>query len=93
MTSRPSPVGGAAACGGRSSPDGVLHAAPDLLACQADVRFDLVILDIMMPGMDGFACCRELPGLHEARFIIFLTAEGREVDKVVNFELGADDYG
>ena len=52
---------------------------------------DLVILDIMMPGMDGFACCRELRRTSSVP-IIFLTAKDEEVDKVVGFELGADDY-
>ena len=69
----------------------VFYAAPDLLACQADDPFDLVILDIMMPGMDGFACCRELRRTSSVP-IIFLTAKDEEVDKVVGFELGADDY-
>ena len=69
----------------------VFYAAPDLLACQADDPFDLVILDIMMPGMDGFACCRELRRMRSVP-IIFLTAKDEEVDKVVGFELGADDY-
>ena len=69
----------------------VFYAAPDLLACQADDPFDLVILDIMMPGMDGFACCRELRRTSSVP-IIFLTAKDEEADKVVGFELGADDY-
>ena len=51
----------------------------------------LVLLDIMMPGMDGFACCRELRRMSSVP-IIFLTAKDEEVDKVVGFELGADDY-
>ena len=51
----------------------------------------LVLLDIMMPGMDGFACCRELRRTSSVP-IIFLTAKDEEVDKVVGFELGADDY-
>ncbi len=56
--------------------------------------FDLIILDIMLPGMDGFQTCRhikqdkKLSGIP----IIMLTAKGEEVDKVVGFELGADDY-
>ncbi|MFR3090613.1 MAG: response regulator [Eggerthella lenta] len=45
----------------------------------------------MMPGMDGFVCCRELRRTSSVP-IIFLTAKDEEVDKVVGFELGADDY-
>ena len=57
-------------------------------------RFDVVLLDIMLPGMDGLETCRriratpELTGLP----IIMLTARGDDVDKVVGLELGADDY-
>ena len=69
----------------------VFYAAPDLLAQQGIDPFDLVILDIMMPGMDGFACCRELRRTSSVP-IIFLTAKDEEIDKVVGFELGADDY-
>ena len=57
-------------------------------------RFDVVLLDIMLPGVDGFEACRriratpELAGLP----ILMLTARGDDVDKVVGLELGADDY-
>lgn len=57
-------------------------------------RFDVVLLDIMLPGVDGFETCRriratpELAGLP----ILMLTARGDDIDKVVGLELGADDY-
>ncbi|MBG0775124.1 MAG: response regulator transcription factor [Desulfovibrionaceae bacterium] len=55
---------------------------------------DLVILDIMLPGMDGFEVCKELK--RDAATIgvpvIMLTARGEEVDRIVGLELGADDY-
>ncbi|MCM8792502.1 MAG: response regulator transcription factor [Candidatus Omnitrophica bacterium] len=55
---------------------------------------DLIILDIMLPGMDGFEVCRIIK--QDSRFknipIIMLTAKGEEIDKVVGLELGADDY-
>jgi len=55
-------------------------------------EFDLIVLDIMLPGLDGFAICREarMKGIRTP--IIMLTAKGQEVDKVVGLELGADDY-
>ncbi len=54
--------------------------------------FDLIVLDIMLPGMDGFTVCRDarMKGIRTP--IIMLTAKGQEVDKVVGLELGADDY-
>ena len=56
--------------------------------------FDLIILDIMLPGIDGFEVCRALK--QNARLknipIIMLTAKGEEVDRIVGLELGADDY-
>ncbi len=67
------------------------YTAADLLAATEQQAFDLVMLDIMMPGMDGFACCRELRRKSVVP-IIFLTAKDEEIDKVVGFELGADDY-
>jgi two-component system, OmpR family, alkaline phosphatase synthesis response regulator PhoP len=55
-------------------------------------RFDLVVLDVMLPGRDGFAVCREARAAGVRTPIIMLTAKGQEVDKVVGLELGADDY-
>ncbi len=56
--------------------------------------FDLIILDIMLPGMDGFETCRNIKQDKKISSIpiIIVTAKGEEVDKVVGFELGADDY-
>ncbi|HEX2259632.1 MAG TPA: response regulator transcription factor, partial [Actinomycetota bacterium] len=51
---------------------------------------DLVVLDLMLPGIDGLEVCRRISGLGPA--IIMLTARGDEEDRVVGFELGADDY-
>jgi DNA-binding response OmpR family regulator len=55
------------------------------------VRPDLVVLDIMMPEMDGLAVCRELRKSTNVPIII-LTARGDDVDRIVGLELGADDY-
>jgi len=55
---------------------------------------DLVMLDIMMPGMDGVETCRrirEIPELQTA-FVIFLTARSEEYSEVAAFDVGADDY-
>jgi len=54
--------------------------------------FDLILLDVMLPGKDGFEICRELrrSGLHTP--IVMLTAKTQEAEKVLGFELGADDY-
>ena len=53
---------------------------------------DLIILDIMLPGMNGLEVCRELRQKKANVPIIMLTAKGEEVDKVVGLEIGADDY-
>jgi DNA-binding response OmpR family regulator len=55
---------------------------------------NLIILDLMLPGMDGFEVCKELKRAAETRHIpiIMLTAKGEEVDRIVGLELGADDY-
>jgi DNA-binding response OmpR family regulator len=57
-------------------------------------NFDLVILDIMLPEMDGLEVCRELRSDPKTKSvpIIMLTAKGEETDKIVGLELGADDY-
>lgn len=58
----------------------------------AQEKFALVILDVMMPQKSGYDVCRELRARGEAVPILFLTAKGEEVDKVVGLKLGADDY-
>ncbi len=63
----------------------------DGLAAALDEHPDLVVLDLMMPGMDGLAVCRELRR-HSAVPVIMLTALGEESDRVVGLEYGADDY-
>jgi two-component system, OmpR family, response regulator len=57
----------------------------------ADDRVDLVVLDVMLPKLDGLEVCRRLRS-RSAVPIIMLTARGDELDKVVGLELGADDY-
>lgn len=53
---------------------------------------DLIVLDVMLPGMNGLDVCRELRGRGFERPIIMLTAKGEEIDRVVGLEIGADDY-
>jgi len=57
-------------------------------------KVDLIILDIMLPGMDGLEVCRKIKGNKPISSIpiVVLTAKGEEVDKIVGFELGVDDY-
>jgi len=58
----------------------------------AQGKFDLVILDVMMPKASGYDVCRELRAKGERVPVLFLTAKGEEIDKVVGLKLGADDY-
>ena len=55
-------------------------------------KYDLVVLDVMMPKASGYDVCHELRGAGAAVPVLFLTAKGEEVDKVVGLKLGADDY-
>lgn len=54
--------------------------------------FDLVVLDLMLPGIDGLEVCRRLRGARPDIAILMLTARGSEDDKVAGFAAGADDY-
>ena len=61
------------------------------LRCQRDEPADLVVLDLMLPGIDGLEVCRRLRADGDVP-VIMLTALGEETDRVVGLEVGADDY-
>ena len=63
----------------------------EALARFAEQPFDLVVLDVMMPRLDGLEVCRRLRSRSSVP-IIMLTAKAEEIDKVLGLELGADDY-
>jgi two-component system phosphate regulon response regulator OmpR len=65
------------------------HGMDKLLAHE---RFDLLVLDLMLPGEDGLSICRRLRGTKSAIPIIMLTAKGEDVDRIIGLEMGADDY-
>ena len=69
----------------------VAATGPDGLAAFQRTGADLVLLDVMLPGLSGWEVCRELRKV-SAVPVIMLTARDGEVDKVVGLELGADDY-
>lgn len=55
-------------------------------------KFDLIILDVMMPELDGFSACREIRKNDEQTPVLMLSARGEEYDRIHGFELGIDDY-
>ena len=57
-----------------------------------EAAFDLIVLDVMLPGKDGFDVCRELRRGGQRTPILMLTAKAQEAEKVLGLELGADDY-
>ena len=61
-----------------------------LLATKND--FDLIILDLMLPKLNGLEVCKELRRMNKTTPIIMLTAKSQEIDKIIGLELGADDY-
>ena len=65
-----------------------------LRRAQAEPRPDLILLDVLMPGMNGYDVCRELKDNHDTCDIpvIFLTAKGAEADEIKGLELGASDF-
>jgi len=55
-------------------------------------HYDLMVLDLMLPGEDGLAICRRLRAAENKIPIVMLTAKGDDVDRIVGLEMGADDY-
>ena len=70
-----------AACNGISALEAIGLSCPDL-----------VILDVMMPGLDGYETCRRIRHLHRDLPVVFLTAKDADADQIRGLELGADDY-
>lgn len=64
---------------------------PAALSTARSTPVDLVILDVMLPGLDGIEVCRQLRTFSDA-YVLMLTARGEEVDRVVGLSVGADDY-
>lgn len=64
----------------------------EALAVARKNRPDLVVLDVMLPGMNGYECCRRLKEIDPALPVIFLSAKGDIVDKATGFGQGGDDY-
>ncbi|MEJ2697396.1 MAG: response regulator transcription factor [Candidatus Sulfobium sp.] len=62
-----------------------------LAMAEAD-RFDLIILDLMLPGLDGVEICRRLRARQSYVPILMLTSKSSEIDRVLGLEMGADDY-
>ncbi len=69
----------------------IVHDGPAALKSFRENEPDLVLLDIMLPGLDGWQVCREIRKFSD-KPIIMLTAKGETFDKVLGLELGADDY-
>ncbi|TMK86375.1 MAG: response regulator transcription factor [Actinobacteria bacterium] len=69
----------------------VVHDGPQALRAADEDRPDLVVLDLMLPGMDGLEVCREIQKTDWVP-VLMLTARTEETDKVAGFAIGADDY-
>lgn len=69
----------------------IVNSGEEALAMAAKNTYDLFILDIMLPGMDGYELCRRLRS-RTAAPVLFLSARDTELDKVVGLEIGGDDY-
>jgi two-component system, OmpR family, phosphate regulon response regulator OmpR len=66
--------------------------APSMNRVLQKSAFDLIVLDLMMPGEDGLSIVRRLRGARDQTPIIMLTAKGEDIDRIVGLEVGADDY-
>ncbi|ASF40131.1 MULTISPECIES: response regulator transcription factor [Halobacillus] len=70
----------------------VAYTGTDALEKASVTSFDLIVLDVMLPGMDGMEVCKKLRQMQVDTPILMLTAKDDEFDKVLGLELGADDY-
>ena len=70
----------------------IVHNGERALDKAKETPFDLIVLDIILPGMDGFDILRHLRSQHMASRVLMLTARGEVKDRVTGLQLGADDY-
>lgn len=70
----------------------VADAGPAMDKLMARESFDLLVLDLMLPGEDGLAICRRLRASDPHQAILMLTAKGDDIDRIIGLEMGADDY-
>ncbi len=68
------------------------HTGTEGLLLATKNRYDLIILDVMLPGMDGIEICKRLRSAKIFTPILMLTARSEEIDKIIGLEVGADDY-
>ena len=69
----------------------IVHDGEEALTAFESYQPNLMLLDLMLPGIDGYQVCREIRSKHNTP-IIMLSAKGEVFDKVLGLELGADDY-
>lgn len=70
----------------------VVHDGADGLNAASEETYDLLVLDLMLPGIDGLELCRRVRDKEPYTLVLMLTAKGSELDRVVGLEMGADDY-
>jgi DNA-binding response OmpR family regulator len=70
----------------------VIHDGEEALERALESASDLIILDLMLPGVDGFAILRRLRGAGDSTPVLILSARAEDVDRIQGFRLGADDY-
>ncbi len=71
---------------------GLAHDGPSMWRLVQREAFDLVVLDLMLPGEDGLSLLRRMRGQNDRTPVVMLTAKGDEVDRIIGLEVGADDY-
>ncbi len=71
---------------------GLAHDGPSMWRLMQREAFDLVVLDLMLPGEDGLSLLRRMRGQNDRTPVVMLTAKGDEVDRIIGLEVGADDY-
>ena len=69
----------------------IAHTGPDAVTAARNNEYDLIVLDVMLPGVDGYEVCRNIRSFSNVP-VLFLSARDTELDKVVGLELGGDDY-